>query len=87
MRTGPGVDARGKDEEQLAQLPQFDPDDDSFVPFSASIDQESWQIVVRDAEFNIPLDQVPHVFPDGRVLLQTFKCRAVVRNISIEVLD
>lgn len=87
MRTGPGVDARGKDEERVGQLPEFDPSDDSFVPFSISIDQESWRISVGDVHFSIALGELPHVFPDGRILLQAYRCRGVVRNVKVKVLE
>jgi hypothetical protein len=87
MRTGPDAHPPEKDEEQMGQLPQFDPSDGSFVSFSVSIDHRSWRIAVRDLEFDIALAELPHVFPDGRILLQAFRCRAVVRNVKIEVLE
>jgi hypothetical protein len=87
MRTAPGVDARVKDEEQVGQLPEFDPSDDSFVHFSVSIDQELWRISVGDVQFDVPLGELPHVFPRGRILLQAYRCRAIVRNVTIEVLE
>jgi hypothetical protein len=87
MRTAPGVDARDKDEKQLGQLSGFDPSGDSFVPFSVCIEKETWQIAVEDLEFSIPFSELPHVFPRGRILLQAFRCRAVVRRLRVDVVD
>jgi hypothetical protein len=86
MRTGPGLDAQGKDEQQTGQIEQFDPSDDSFVAFSVSIDHEAWRIAVRDLQTSVPISRLPHVFTRGRILLQTFRCRAVVRNVRVEAL-
>jgi hypothetical protein len=85
-RTGPALDARGKDEHNLGHLSHFEPSDNSFIPFCVSIDDKYWQISVQDVEFSIPLSELPHVFPCGRIMFQTFRCRAVIRNVQVKVL-
>jgi len=84
-RTGPALDAQGKDEHNIGHLSHFDPSDDSFIPFSVSIDDKHWQTSVQDVNFSIPVSELPHVFPHGRIMFQTYNCRAVIRNVRVEV--
>lgn len=85
-RTGPAVVAQDKDEHNIGRLSVFNPSDNQFVPFSVSIDNKEWQISVGDVNVAIPITQLPHVFPEGRIMFQTFRCRAVIRNIRVKAL-
>ena len=71
-RTGPAVDARGKDEHKVGCLADFESMDTTFVPFCLSMDARHWKIRVGDVDKSIPVSDLPHVFPCGRIMFQTF---------------
>lgn len=85
-RTGPSHGASGKDEHRVGQLPDFDPSDTGFVRFRVSIDDRQWVISVGDLVCEVPLSEMPHVFTRGRVMFQSFQCRAVIRRVRIAAL-
>lgn len=87
-RTGPALDAQGKDEHDVGRLPHFDPADDSFIPFRVSIDEQYWRICVQeqDVDFSISVSDLPHVFPHGRIMFQSYRCRAAIRNVKVKAL-
>lgn len=85
-RTGPSVVPQDKDEHNIGRLSVFNPSDDQFVSFSVSIDNKEWQISVGDVSVSIPIAELPHVFPEGRIMFQTFRCRAVIKNIKVRAL-
>jgi hypothetical protein len=83
-RTGPNLDAQGKDEHHdLGNLAGFDPARDLYIPFRVSINSQHWKISVEDIDFSIPVSELPHVFPYGRVMIQSYRCRAAIRNVKI----
>jgi len=83
-RTGPALDAQGKDEHDVGCLPDFDPADGSFIPFRVSIDDQYWRISVQDVDCSISVLDLPHVFPHGRIMFQSFRCRAAIRNVQVK---
>jgi hypothetical protein len=85
-RTGPALDALRKDEYTVGRLSHFDPADGSFIPFCVSIDDQYWRISVHDVDFSISVSDLPHVFPYGRIMFQSFRCRAAIRNVKVKAL-
>jgi hypothetical protein len=85
-RTGPALDARGKDEHDVERLTHFDPASGSFIPFRVSIDDQYWRISVQDIKFSISVSDLPHVFPHGRIMFQSYWCRAAIRHVKIKTL-
>lgn len=85
-RTGPGVNAQGKDEHRLGWLPGFEPSLEEFIPFDIRMDSNTWSIRIGDVQQDIPLTDLPHVFCFGRILLQAYQCRAAVRKVRIDPL-
>ena len=83
-RTGPGMEAKGKDEHKLGQLSTFDPSTEQFVPFAIRMDDKVWSIGIGDVHQEIPQTDLPYVFSSGRILLQSAYCRAAVKRIRIE---
>ena len=83
-RTGPGIDPRTKDEHEVGRLSDFDPSARQFVVFDICMNRAGWSIRVGDVQQEVPLKDLPHVFPQGRVLLQTANCRAALKGIRIE---
>lgn len=84
-RTGPGAEPHGKDEAPVGQLSPFDPSARTFIPFDVSMDDTNWSIAVQDVAAIIPLSTLPYVFSQGRVMFQTFGCRALIRDVRVEV--
>ena len=82
-RTGPGMQSMSKDEHEVGRLCAFDPAKREFVLFDISMDATSWSIRVGDVHEEVPLENLPHVFPSGRILLQTARCRSALKEIRI----
>lgn len=85
-RTGPTLDARGSDEHKVGYVNQFNPGVGLFTPFRVSIDDQYWKISVQEVNVSIPISDLPHVFPHGRIMIQSFKCRALIRHVKINAL-
>lgn len=83
-RTGPGMEAKDKDEHSLGKLSTFDPSAEQFLPFDIRMDDKAWFIRIGDVHQEIPHTGLPHVFSSGRVLLQAYRCRAAVKKVQIE---
>jgi hypothetical protein len=85
MRTGPDKNPGSKDEHEIARLANFDPNTDDFKPFDVEMNQTTWSIEVGNMKrVDVPIADLPHVYGSGRVLLRTYRCRALIDNISIE---
>ena len=86
-RTGPALDARNKDEHDVKSLDHFNPSISSFIPFRVSIDDKYWRISVQDVDFSISVSSdLSHVFPHGRIMIQSYRCRAAIRDVKIKAL-
>jgi len=83
-RTGPDVEAKGKDEHTLGQLSTFDPSREQFVPFDIRMDDKAWSIRIGDVHQEISHTDLPHVFGCGRILFQSACCRAAIKKVQIE---
>jgi hypothetical protein len=87
MRTGPNRNPNEKDEHELDAIQGFDPSRQTFYPFDVSIDTRRWSMKVgKITRQDIPVSDLPYVYGPGRVMLRTFNCRAVVRDVNIKAL-
>jgi hypothetical protein len=82
-RTCYAENAEGKDEHNVGRLSDFDPNASEFISFDISINSGAWTIRVGDVDQVIPLTGLPYVFGPGRILLQTYRCRATLRRVHI----
>ena len=83
-RTSPGFSAQEKEEQKVGQIDHFDPE--SFYPFDIAIDQHRWTIKIGPIQEEVRLVDLPHVFPQGRIMFQARRSRAAVKNVKVEVL-
>lgn len=71
----------------LGQIPSFNASDSAFVEFSIKMDDRELVARIADIEKVFRVDQIPHVFGHGRVLMHACCARAGVQRVSVEALD
>ena len=65
---------------ELGKLDRYDPE--SFVEFAITLDDQAWDISVGEVKTRVPVQDMPHVFSAGRVLIQSYMCRVGVRKLE-----
>ncbi len=83
MRTGPSVDGTGADEHEVGKLTSLDSTIKKFIPFDIFMNDKVWFIGVGEVRKEIPITDLIHHFGQGRILFQTYHCRAIVKNVKI----
>jgi hypothetical protein len=58
--------------------------ENGFIPFEIRIDEKTWSVKVGNIEKEIRLTDLPFLYSSGRVMFQTWQCRAILRNVLIE---
>jgi hypothetical protein len=73
-------------DEKVGQLEDFDPEKSGFVPFDVSMDDSTWKVKIGSIDWSAPVDSLPYVFGQGRVLLESFFAWVGLRNLSVSAL-
>jgi len=73
-------------DEKVGQIEGFDPDKSGFLHFDVSIDDSAWNVKIGTVGWSAPVDALPYVFGQGRVLLESFFAWVGVRNLSVRAL-
>jgi len=68
-------------DQELGQLPDFTPD--QILTFHIQIDTKEFTRSINGVGCTHQLTELPHVFPTGMVLLQTYNARAFIKNIDL----
>ncbi len=71
-------------DEELGRLPNFTPD--QLLTFNIRIDSKEFARSINGVGRTHRLADLPHVFPTGMVLLQTYNARALIKNIDLRKL-
>jgi len=86
MRTGPGLDSLDMDEHEVGQLINKTGVHE-FTEFDITMDEVGWSIKVGNVQRVIQRNVLPHIFCEGRIMFQSYLCRAIVKNIEIYAVD
>jgi hypothetical protein len=81
VRTARDEDPKSHHDVPLGRIDPYNPQD--FVRFEVSLDDAAWEIQVGTVRTRVPLTEMPFVFAAGRVLAQTWMCRAGIRHVEV----
>jgi hypothetical protein len=68
-------------DQELGPLPNFTPD--QILTFHVQIDAKKFTRSINEVGRTHWLTELPHVFPAGMVLPQTYNARALIKNIDL----
>lgn len=71
-------------DEQIGQIPNFDPTSLTFIPFDISMDDTAWKVNIGPVQWRASIESLPYVFGEGRILLESFFAWIGLRNLSVE---
>jgi hypothetical protein len=67
----------------IGTLNGFDPALNGFVPFDISIDEHAWTIEIGSVKYVRKISDLPHVFSDGRIIVEGQFCWVCLRRLEI----
>jgi len=77
-------ESAGKHEDvDVGKIPGFQPAASGFVPFDIAIDEEAWTIQIGTVTHVRRVADLPHVFSEGRIIIEGQFCWACLRRLEV----
>jgi hypothetical protein len=70
----------------IGYLQGFDAARDECVPFDIAIDENAWTIQIGSVNRSIKISELPHVFSEGRIIIEGQFCWTCLRKLEITAL-
>jgi hypothetical protein len=71
---------------EVDSLDDFDPLSAAPVPFHIAFNEKEWMVRVGSVEWARPVEELPHVFSHGRILVLGFACWVGLRSLEVNAL-
>ena len=70
--------------DDYAMLENFDPNSEEFTIFDVAMDEEALQVTIGTHQSRFPVEEMPYIFSQGRILFMAAFCHVGIRNITVE---
>jgi hypothetical protein len=78
---------RKHEDVKIGVIESFDPTNGEFIAFEIAITESKWTIRFGSIEHTIRVNDLPYVFADGRILIESQFCWVCIRNLSIAIME
>jgi len=74
---------KGHEDVLIGKIEGFDPSREEFVPFDITLNEVAWHIRIGSVEHTTNVCDLPHVFSDGRIIVEGQFCWMCVRTLEV----